>query len=154
MDSAVAGGQAIGLYELVHVEERVAGVAELEADGAGERRSRGQLQIRAEPHGERYRAAGDGFGEADAALRSKDGRVQRVRTEIIGTGGVERGGTGTINQATEEVEADSGTKTWSPLAFRAGTRAMDTPVGGSSTMSGAGCGSRRFDAKRARTLAR
>ena len=67
MDDTEAAGLAVGSGACVHVEERVAGVAELEADGAGEWRARGELQARAEPQAERDRAVGDGIGEADAA---------------------------------------------------------------------------------------
>ena len=50
--------------------------------------------------------------------------------------------------------ADSGTKSWSPSALGAGTRATGTPVGGSPAMSGADGSSPRHEARWARALFR
>ena len=99
VNNTEAGGLAIGQDALVYT----AGVPELEADGTGERRARReqQQQQRAELRGERDRAVGDGVDVADAALGSEDDRVRFVRTVVIGTGGVERGGDGTIHREIE-----------------------------------------------------
>ena len=122
VNNTEAGGLAIGQDALVYT----AGVPELEADGTGERRARREQQQRAELRGERDRAVGDGVDVADAALGSEDDRVRFVRTVVIGTGGVERGGDGTIHR---EIEGAGELGEGSRGDFRADDRARPGGLG-------------------------
>ena len=85
-----------------YVEERVAGVPKLEADGAWERRARRQKQQRAESREKRDRAVGDGVDVAAAAHRSEDDRVRPVCAEDVRAGHVEHRGGVTVHRALDK----------------------------------------------------